>query len=212
MNYEKMAERAVKLLHQALPALHMGHGLLFVPPVEHLLRCFVFETSLAMKGTAYFWRVVIPLYRPPTHLILNYADRLLGGERVSLLEPELDQTINRLTQIISQGQIDYLKGFRSPQDFLQKIDWSSRPSSPNYQVDLALTQYMAGNVSACLEILEQIVCAKLSPRWADTVRLAQELVDELRMNPSALGRRIKVWEERNIEWFHLVPRSRRRAQ
>ena len=162
--------------------------------------------SWLMPALRYLWRVVIPLYRPPSHLILNYADRLLGGEKVSLLEPDLDQTIDRLTHVISQGQIDYLEGFRSPQDLLQKIDWGSRPSTPNYRVDLALTQYMAGNIPACREILEHIVCAKPSPRWADTVRLAQELVDELKLNPSALGGRINVWEGRNIEWFHLAPR------
>jgi hypothetical protein len=190
----------------------MGYDLLFVPPGEHILRCFSLETRLDMKGTAYLWRGVIPLYRPPTHLILNYADRLLGGERVSLLEPDLDQTIARLVQVISQGELDYLKGIHSPQDFLQKIDWSCLPTGPNYRLDLALTHYMAGNAPTCLEILEQVVCAKLSPRWADNVRLAQELVEELKLNPSALDRRIEAWEEENIRWFHLAPRTRRKVQ
>jgi hypothetical protein len=207
-----VAERALKLLHKSLPALRMGHDLLFVPPVEHILRCFVFETTLEMKGMACFWRVVMPLYRPPTLLILNYADRLLGGERVSLLEPELDQTVDRLVRVISQGELDYLKGIGSPQDFLQQIDWNCRPSSPNYRLDLALTQYMTGNVPACLHILEQVVCAKLSPRWADSVRLAQELVDELKLNPAALDRRIEAWEVSNIRWLSLAPRTRRKVQ
>jgi hypothetical protein len=212
MNSRKMAERALKLLHKSLPALRMGHDILFVPPVEHILRCFAFETIFGMKGMAYFWRVLMPLYRPPTVLIVNYADRLLGGERVSLLEPELEQTIDRLARVISQGELDHLKGIRSPQDFLQQIDWGGRPSSPNYRMDLALSHYMAGNGSACSEILEQVVSAKLSPRWADSVRLAQELVEELKVNPSALDRRIKAWEESNINWFHLAPRTRRKVQ
>jgi hypothetical protein len=139
MNSKKTAERALKLLHKSLPTLHRGHDILFVPPVEHILRCFAFETIFGMKGMAYFWRVVMPLYRPPAFLILNYADRLLGGERVSLLEPELDQTIDRLVRVISQGELDYLKGIQSPQDFLRQIDWACRPSSPKYRLDLALT-------------------------------------------------------------------------
>lgn len=212
MNSAKMVKRALKLLHKSVPTLRMGYDLLFVPPVEHILRCFVLETSFGMKGMAYFWRAIIPLYRPSPFLILNYADRLLGGERVSLLESELDQTIDRLVQVISQGELDYLKDIQSPQDFLQKIDWGCRPCSPNYRVDLALTQYMTGNASACLDTLGQVVSAKLSPRWADSVRLAKELVEELKVNPSALDGRIKAWEERNIGWFHLAPRTRRRAQ
>ena len=113
MNYEKMVMRALKLLHKSLPALRMGHNLLFVPPVEDILRCFSLETRFDMKGAAYLWRVVIPLYRPPTYLILNYAERLLGGERVSVLEADLDQTVDRLVRVISQGELDYLKASRA---------------------------------------------------------------------------------------------------
>jgi hypothetical protein len=71
---------------------------------------------------------------------------------------------------------------------------------------------MTGNVPACVEILTQVVSAKLSRRWADSVKLAQELIEELKVDPSALDRRIKAWEERNIGWFHLAPRSRRKGQ
>jgi len=212
MNYIKMAERALKILHRSLPELGMGNDLLFVPPVEHVLRCFVFEPDFRTKGAVCFWRVVMPLYRPPTYLILNYADRLLGGEKVSVLEPDLPQTVDRLVRVVSQGELDYLKGIQTPQDFLQKIDWSSLPSSPNYRMDLALTHYMAGNVPACREILEGVVSAKLSPRWAKIVRLAQEMVEELKADPSALARRIEGWEAINIGWFRLESRRGRKPQ
>jgi hypothetical protein len=208
MNYIKMAGRALKALHQSVPALRMGHDLLFLPPAGHVLRCFALETSFEIKGTAYFWRTVMPLYRPPTFLILNYADRLLGGERVSVLEPDLSQTVDRLVQVISQGELDGLKLIQSPQDFLQKIDWSHLPRSPNYRLDLALTYYMSGNVSACRKVLEQVVSARFSPRWADSVRLAQDLLEELKVDTSALARRIEAWEASNIRWFHLESRTR----
>jgi len=212
MNTRKMDKSALKRLQQSLPALRMGHDLLFLPPVEHFLRCFALDSRFDIRGTAYFWRVVIPLYRPHNFLTLNYADRLLGGERVSLLDPDLDQTIDRLVRVVSEGELDRLKAIQSPQDFLRKTDWSSLPSTPNYRLDLALSQYMIGNVPACLEILEQVVSAKLSPRWADSVKLVQELVAELKVNPTALERRIKAWEERNISWFHLAPRTRRKGK
>jgi len=211
MNYQKMAGRALKLLHKSLPTLRMGHDILFVPPVEHILRCFTLETRLDMKGTAYFWRVVMPLYRPPCFLVLNYADRLLGGDRVSLAEPDLGRTIDRLMQVISENELDCLKGIQSPSHFLQYVDWKCRPSSPNYRLDMALSQYMTGNVPACLETLEQLVSAKHSPRWVDSVRLARQLIEELKVNPSALDQRIRTWEERNMSWFHVAPRARRKV-
>ncbi len=212
MNPHRMAEQALKLLHKSLPTLQRGNDILWVPPVGHILRCFAFETRFDMKGTAYFWRVVMPLYRPPSFLILNYADRLLAGERVSLLESDLDRTVDRLVGIILQGELDDLKSIQSPQDFLRQVDWDRRPSSPNYRLDLALTHYMTGNVPACLGTLEHMVAARLSPRWADGVRLAREIIEELKVNPSALDLRIKAWEERNVSWFHLAPRSRRKAR
>ena len=129
MNFIKMAERALKILHRSVPALRMGNDVLFVPPAEHVLRCFMLEPIFEMKGAVHFWRVVMPLYRPPTHLILNYADCLLGGEKISVLEPDLAQTVDRLVRVISQGELDYLKGIRTPEEFLQKIDWSHLPSS-----------------------------------------------------------------------------------
>jgi hypothetical protein len=212
MNFIKMAKRALKVLHRSLPALRMGNDLLFLPPVEHILRGFALETNLEMKGTAYLWRVVVPIYRPPTFLILNYSERLLGGEKVSVLESDLGQTIDRLVRVISPGELDYLNGMQSPQDFLHRIDWGDRPSSPNYRMDLALTHYMVGDVPACRKVLEQVASAKLSPRWADGVRLAQELLEELKVDPSALARRIEAWEEINIGWFRVKSRTRRKTK
>lgn len=211
MNARKLAERALKLLNKSLPALKKGNDLLFVPPVEHILRCFALEINFETKGEVRLWRVVMPLYRPPAFLILNYSNRLLGGERVSVLDADLDRTVERVAGAISQGELDYLQGIRTPRDFLQKIDWNSRPATPNYRLDLALTHYMAGNVSDCLQILEQVAFAKLSPRWADNVKLARELVEELRVSPDAFDRRIKDWEDQNIGWFESgVPHSAQR--
>jgi hypothetical protein len=212
MNVTRMAERALKALHRSLPTLRMGNGVLFLPPIKHVLRGFALEPNLEMKGTAYLWRVVLPLYRPPTYLILNYSERLLDGEKVSVLEPDLDQTIDRLVRAISRGELDYLNGMQTPQDFLQKIDWNARPSSPNYRIDLALTHYMTEDVPACRKVLEQVVCAKLSPRWADNVRLAQEMLDELKADPSVLARRVEAWEATNTSWFHLESRKGRRTR
>ena len=210
MNAEKLAKRALKLLQKSVPALKKGNDVLFVPRVEHILRGFALEVDFRTKGAFYLWRVVMPLYRPPAFLILNYSDRLLGGEKVSVLDADLDRAVERVAQVIS-GELDYLNHFRTPQDFLQRIDWKNLPATPNYRLDLALTNYMAGNVSACLQTLEQVASAKLSPRWADNVKLAQELAQELKAGPAAFDLRIKNWEDWNIDWFHLAPRTRRRT-
>jgi hypothetical protein len=212
MTSDKYAERALKLLSSLLPDLRMGSKLLFVPPVEHVLRCFVLETGFAIKGTAYFWRLVMPLYRPPGFLVVNYGERLFAGERVSLLDADLDRTIDRLARAVSGGELERLRAIQSPQDFLRQIDWDSCPSTPNYRIDLALSHYMTGNVTACQEILDQVAAAPLNPRWADKIKLAQELAQDLRVNPVTLTQKIEAWKQDAIRWLHLAPPAKRRAR
>jgi hypothetical protein len=67
-------------------------------------------------------------------------------------------------------------------------------------------------VPACLKVLEQVVSAKLSPRWADSVKLAQELLDELKVDTSALARRIEAWEASKVRWLHLESRTGQKAK
>ena len=59
-------------------------------------------------------------------------------------------------------------------------------------MDLALTHYMTGDVPACLKVLEQVVSAKVSARWAGSIKLAQELLEELKVDDFALARRSKI--------------------
>jgi hypothetical protein len=194
----------LKLLRKALPELRMGDDLLFVPPVGHILRCFVFETNVQMKGTAYFWRVVMPLYRPPGSLVVNYGERLLGGESVGLVEPELDRTIDRLAQTMRGGELARLNQIQTPQDFLQQVNWAALPSTPNYQIDLALTHYMAGYARSCQDILDQLFSGPHRPRWEKEIKLAGEPLQESRANPSALAARIEEGERTVISWRHLA--------
>ena len=212
MNSTKLARRAHKLLQKSLPDLQFGHDLLFLSPVEHILRCFALERIFIPKGDAYFWRVVMPLYRPSPALVVNYGERLLGGERVSLLDAELDRTIERLAQVVRGGELERLNEVRTPKQFLQHVKWEELPSTPNYRIDLALTHYLAGDAVACQEVLDELVARPPNPRWGKEIKLAQEMAQEARENPSALTRRIEAWEQDTRTWLHLFPRSRRRTR
>jgi hypothetical protein len=193
-----MAHAAIRLLHKSLPELPARFGMLVVPPTEHIFRCFVLETNFAEKGKAYLWRVVMPLYRPPCLLVLNYGERILGGKQLDLAETELDRSINRMVRAISEGERDYLKGICGPREFLETVDWNRLPQSPNYRLDLALSYYLSGNVSSCLKILEEVASAKARPGWDELIKVAAEIVHELRTAPSALDKRIQAWEAKNL--------------
>jgi hypothetical protein len=197
MNSQRMAEAAIRRLHKLVPELPARRGKLIVPPTEHILRCFVLETNVGKKGKAYFWRVVMPLYRPPCFLVLNYGERILGGELLDLAETELDGSLRRMLDAVSHGERDHLSSIRGPREFLEKIDWDRLPQSPNYRLDRALSHYLSGDVSACLGIVEEVASAKVRPRWNELVEVAAEIVKEMKTTPSALDKRIQAWEARN---------------
>jgi hypothetical protein len=209
VNSEKLATRAHKRLHKALPELRPGYNMLFVPPVDHILGCFALETRSAPKHRAYFCRVVMPLYRPRAFLVLNYGQRLLGGETVSLSEADLDRTIDRLSEA-AQGELDLLRRVRSPKDFLEYVNWDDQPKSPRYRIDLALTHYLAGDAPACREVLEELLARPPNPWWAEQNELAQELMRELNHDPAALTRRIEAWEQSAKKLLQITPPPRRR--
>jgi hypothetical protein len=204
MRTRKSETEALRRLHQEFPELLRLYDRLVIPPTQHFLRCFVFEGTVD-QATVYLWRVVMPLYRPPLRfLILNYGDRLLNGERIDLANFDIE----RVVRAISDEGLGWLRRICTPSDFLERIDWKSRPRSPNYLLDFALSRYLASDASGCLEVLEEMGRAKWRPVWADTVSLASELAEELKTDRTAFDQRINGWERRNFEIFGLAPRRR----
>jgi hypothetical protein len=208
MNSEKLAKRAHKRLHKAVPELRLGHDMLFVPPVDHIAGCFALETGYSLGDRAYFWRVVMPLYRPRSFLVLNYGERLLGEDAISLAEADLDRTINRLAQAV-HGELDVLRRVRAPKDFLEHVNWDDQPKSPSYRIDLALTHYLSGDAPACREVLDELLAQPPNPWWGKERELTQELARDLDQDRAALTRRIEAWEQSVKRWLHIIPRPRR---
>lgn len=209
MNFDKLATRAYRRLHKAVPELRLTYNMVFVPPVDHILGCFALETQSLPKGRAYFWRVVLPLYRSRGFLVLNYGKRLLEGETVSLSEADLDRTIDGLAQAV-QEELDLLRRVRTPKNFLQHVNWDELPNSPNYRIDLALTHYLAADAPACREVLDELLAQPPNPWWAEERELVQELARELAEDPAALTRRIEAWEHSAKRMLQIVPRPRKR--
>jgi hypothetical protein len=207
MNPNKLCKRTLKLLHKSLPEFLVGYDFLCLRPVDHFLRGFALELNYLPKGSAYFWLLTMPLYRPSSFLIVNYSERLFGGQRVSLLDADLDQTIACLVGIISSERAR-LDEIRTPEDFLHKTKWDELPSTPNYRIDLALTHFLVGDLAACEDVLEELLARPPNSKWADQLALAQELAREAKSDPSAITRWIENREQKAKASLRLVPRMR----
>ncbi len=189
----------LRLIQGHLKGTRLCGDVLVVLPTEHLLRGFVFERTLE-KEMYYLWRVVMPLYRPANTIILNYSKRISKGDKFCLTRPGLNQTAKGIAAAMSPGHLSYLRKVRGPREFLKHVSWMAGNTTVNFNMDLALTHYMLGNVGACVETFERMPLEDLAPSFRDRI---VPFVTELRTNPADAASRVEAWERENIEKFGL---------
>jgi hypothetical protein len=199
--------KALKLLQKSFSELRVCKDMLVAPPTEHIIRCFIFERT-PYKGLFYFWRVVLPLYTQWPFITLRYSKRLADGDYIDLSESRLEQSVQDLVQIISQGELDDLQTVRGPQEFLDRfggecVNEGFVPAISPF--DAALTYYLVGNIPFCLNILDDFASEDLYPGSVDVHLSAGDLAREMRIDPSAGERKIASLEKINIDRFALGP-------
>jgi hypothetical protein len=202
-----MSGKALKLLQKSFSDLRLCKDMLVVPPTDHLIRCFLFERT-PYKGLFYFWRVVLPLYTQWPVITLRYSERLAKGGYIDLSESELEQSIQHMVKIISQGELDDLRAIRQPQEFLDRFGGASINDGYTPMIspfDAALTYYLIGNIPFCLDILDDFACEDLRPGQVGIHLSARDLAREMRIDSSAGEKKIQALEKINIERFALGP-------
>jgi len=190
----------LRLVQKHLKGTRLCKDVLVVLPTEHLLRAFVFERTLE-KEMHYLWRVIMPLYVPVNHLFLNYSKRISKGDKLRLRREGLHQTAEQIAAIMSPGHLSYLRRVRGPQEFLKHVNWMTGNTTLLFNVDLALTHYVLGDVGRCIKILGGLALDDLPPpRRADIV----PFFAELRTSPADAASRVQAWERENVERLGLA--------
>jgi hypothetical protein len=202
-----MSGRALKLLQRSFNDLHLCKDMLVIPPTEHIIRCFLFERT-PYKRLFYFWRVVLPLYTQWPVVTLGYGKRLAKGDYIDLSDPQIERSVQSLVDILSQGELEDLRAIRGPQEFLARFGGASvnEGFTPLISAfDAALTYYLVGNTSFCVDILDDFASEDLRPGRVDVQLSARDLAREMRVDPLAGDRKINALEKINIERFALGP-------
>lgn len=188
--------------------------MLVLPPTKRILRAYEFERT-PYKETFYLWRIVLPLYRYDSRLVLNYSKRIPNGAYVHLSRGEPEQSAAEVTRIISDD-IPKLDAIREPRDFLDCIGWMIGNNNPGFLLDLAATYFLVGRCHEALSALSEIpaeVEKSLSVYEPGSVgfehftkmrAVAVQLAQEIRADPAAARQRINDWEQRNIAEFALT--------
>src|SRR5713101_2699388 len=137
------SKRLFRLIRKDLSGLMLCKDMLVVPPTEHLVRGFLLEAT-SEKDRVYLWKVVAPLLRPITSVILDYSHRISGSEpELYVRRDAFEQSAEIIRNIISE-HIEYLQGARHTHDFLRHAGWVVDGSPLLARFDQALIHYVIG--------------------------------------------------------------------
>jgi len=209
-----MSRRTLRLVQRALPQFRVCGDKLVLPPTKHILRGYKFERT-PYKETFYLWRLVLPLYRFNSRLVLNYSERIPRGEYVRLSREAPDQTSVEVTRIILDD-LPKLEPICEPRDFLECVGWMIGNDSPGFLFDLGVTYFLIGRVHGAVSVLGEIpaeIDKNISmyergsegfEHFSQMRRLAIQLAQDIRSNPAAASQTIRGWEQKNIVEFELA--------
>lgn len=191
--------QTLRLVQRLLNGTQLCKDVLVVLPTEHILRGVLLERTTE-KEMYYLWRVITPLYRPSNTIILNYSERIPNGEKFRLTRQGLNQASERIAAILSPRHLSYLHRVRGPKEFLKHVGWMAGNTTLNFNVDLALTYYLLGDVDRCIKIFEALPLGELPPPLRANI---VPFVTELRTSPADAASRVQAWERENVERLGL---------
>jgi len=102
---------------------------------------------------------------------------------------------------MSPGHLGYLRRVRGPKEFLKHVGWMAGNTHWNFNVDLALTHYVLGDVDQCIKILERISFEDMHPKVRAYIL---PFFTELRTSPADAASRVQAWERENVERLGLA--------
>ena len=149
------SKRLFRLIQKSMPDLVLCKNMLVIPPTDHLVRGFLLEAT-SERERVYLWKVVTPLLRPISSVILNYSDRISGGKSsLYIRKDSFEESVANIRNIISE-HVEYLQGIRHPGDFLRHASWVVDGSPLLARFDQALMHYVIGNVQRSVEGLRAL--------------------------------------------------------
>lgn len=188
-----------KSLLSILPGFAIKKDLMFVSPLEGLLRGISFEGSSFDKTSFYANFFMMPLCVPTNHLYFNFGDRVRnrsGGDRWSKEMPGL---LEELSAALKTQASPVLSHTRSLLDFAKyaRSCYSTNPHTPK-AVGLALAR--AGHIDEAIEVIDGLLSQlDLSVAWQQEIaELCRTLKEKVVAGPEPAQQQLEAWETETL--------------
>lgn len=192
-----------KSLLAELPGYAIKGSLMFIPPVESLLRGLSFEGSSFDRASFYVTAFVMPLCVPTTHLYFNFGSRVRdkgGGDRWDSRMPGLTK---QLSDSLKLTAVPFLSRVESLLDFVDVA--REFPGNPHTPKAVAFALARAGRIAQAIEILGGL------PRQLDVnVKWQREIAGQastlkaiLEADPSKAMEQLRAWEVETVRSLGL---------
>ena len=184
-----------KKLLPALPDFTYKGALVFVPPVQTILRGVWFEGSSFDKSSFYAQFFVMPLCVPTEHLYGNFGNRVRlkgGADRWNNETPNL---VDELSDALRMQAVPFLSRAKTLLDFAEMAS-SFSFSNPHTPRAIGFALARAGRTSEAVHVLDQLLAQidRKVPWQMEIANQSTYLRDQLIGDPAEAQRQLETWE------------------
>lgn len=189
-----------KELLSSLPGFSIRGSLMFLPPVEELVRGFSFEGSSFDKTSFYVSVFVLPLCVPTEYLYFNFGNRVRhgrGADRWSIDRPHL---LEELGAALKGQALEFLRPIELLYDFV-KVAKSFPLSNPHTRQAIAYALIRVGEFKKGASVLNELLRQlDLKSDWQrEMAERAESLRGKLILNPAEAQRQLETWEAQSAK-------------
>jgi hypothetical protein len=196
-----------------LPGFDFKGSLVFVRPLEYLLRGFYFEASGFDRLAFYLTAFVQPLYAPYDHIHFSFGERLstwgAGGWTVSPEDPA--RTMTDVLASIKRRGLPFINYVRTPHDLATKAPLvGGHPRSNPYAAEaVAFSHILCGQYPEAVQMLEHLEQMLREPRDFPTQPRETEMLNRCRSMHACLARDPREAIRQLDEWTARTRQSLR---
>jgi hypothetical protein len=207
------AYKLSKLLLPHLPGFVTNKkDILFIAPIENVLRGFLFESTPGPREDFYFCWFFMPIGRPIDYLTLSLGSRLNVPSGHAGWRTNMENLSDRLLEAMRPKALPLLQSICSIQDVISAIRkhaGKQAQTDTNLLDSISCLQILDGQYLEALRTLDTLIANELGAdrrRWIlDIVERAKGLREKLLANPQLAVQQVKEWQDFTFKALKLEP-------